>query len=119
MLKKQKSIKIIIAIIIIIMLIIGIFDNVYATYPETITGVSSDQSSVALDVAGIILGAIQVIGYFSAVIIVVWMGIKYITSAPEGRAEVKKQGIIFVTGAFMLFASSSIVGWLKDSIITN
>ena len=47
------------------------------------------------------------------------MGIKYITSAPEGRAEVKKQGIIFVTGAFMLFASSSIVGWLKDSIITN
>ena len=116
MLKKQKGIKIIITIITIIMLVIGIFENVYAKYPEKITGTSSDQSDVALEVAGIILGGIQVIGYFSAVIILVWMGIKYIISAPEGKAEVKKHGILFMAGAVMLFSASSIVGWIKSSI---
>lgn len=115
MIKNNRLLKIIIITFIIICMV-SISGIANADFPEKITGTSSSQSETAVNIAQIILGGFQVVGYFLAVIILVWMGIKYITSSPDGRAEIKKQSLTYFIGVVLLFSAGTIVGWLKDSV---
>ena len=61
-------------------------------------------------VANRILGIVQIICYAAAVILLIFLGIKYATSAPEGKAGIKNSAIIYVEGAVLIFAAGSILG---------
>ena len=63
--------------------------------------------------AGGLLGVLQIIGYAAAVIVLVWLGIKYIVAAPDGKAEIKKQAFAYILGAVLLFSAGTIVGIIK------
>ena len=115
MIKNNRLLKIIIITFIIICMV-SISGIANADFPEKITGTSSSQSETAVNIAQIILGGFQVVGYFLAVIILVWMGIKYLTSSPDGKAEIKKQALTYFIGAVLLFSAGTIVGWLKSSV---
>lgn len=58
-----------------------------------------------------ILGLIQVIGYVSAVVMAIIIGIKYITSlsSPEAKADIKNTLIPYAIGCLILTAGSIIV----------
>lgn len=58
---------------------------------------------------GSILGLIQVIGYVSAVVIAVVMGIKYIIASPEGKADLKKTMVPYAIGCLILTAGTVLV----------
>lgn len=60
---------------------------------------------------GQILGLIQVIGYVSAVVMAIIIGIKYVIamSTPEAKADVKKTLIPYAIGCLILTAGSIIV----------
>lgn len=62
-----------------------------------------------------ILGVVQVIAGFAAVILLIILAIKYMTSSPEGKADIKKTAIIYVVGAFVLFGATAILGVIKDN----
>lgn len=113
--RKNKIFKIIITIVIIIC-IICITRNTFAAFPERIVGTTSIQADATLNVAKIILGAFQTIGYILSTIILVWMGFKYITSAPDGKAEIKSHAVTYLIGIVFLFTAGSILGWIKASI---
>lgn len=66
--------------------------------------------------AGIILGVIQAVGMSIAVIILVWLGIKYIMASPDGKAEIKKQAFGYILGSVLLFGASWLVPLLKGVI---
>lgn len=66
--------------------------------------------------AGIILGVIQAVGMSIAVIILVWLGIKYIMASPDGKAEIKKQAFGYILGSILLFGASWLVPLLKGVI---
>ena len=58
--------------------------------------------------------------YFAAaVIMLIFVGIKFITASPEGKAEIKKTAIIYVVGAILLFAASGILAIIKNLAETN
>ena len=42
-------------------------------------------------IQALILGIVQAVGMSIAVIILVWLGVKYIMASPDGKAEIKKQ----------------------------
>lgn len=67
-------------------------------------------------ISGIILGVIQAVGMSIAVIILVWLGIKYIMASPDGKAEIKKQAFGYILGAVLLFGASWLVPLLKNVI---
>ena len=44
----------------------------------------------------------------------VFLGIKFVTASPEGKAEVKKSAVIYVVGAILLFAAGGILGIVQS-----
>ena len=82
----------------------GIFDG-------TNTG-SVDVSGgerIATDIIGMILGAVRIIAVSLSVIILTWLGIKYMSAAPSEKANIKGQLITFAIGAIVVVASTSIL----------
>ena len=56
-----------------------------------------------------IFGVVQYCCIAAAVIIVITSGVKYMASAPDQKAEIKKQAIALVIGAAIIFSISTIL----------
>lgn len=59
-----------------------------------------------------ILGAIQWVGYAFAVGMLIYIGIKYVMSAANEKADLKKGAINYVIGAIIIAGASTICGWI-------
>ena len=115
--KKQTAIKILAAMLTILMLAVCMSSTVLATdymNPDSIkpnddTGAASQFQNVA----GSILAIVQVIAVATAVIMLIVLAIKYISSAPNDKAEIKKNAIVYVVGAIILFGASGLLQLIK------
>ncbi len=76
----------------------------------TSTGITSTVSNV--------LGIVTYICYAAAVILLVMLGIKFMTASPDGKAEVKKSAVIYVVGAILVFAAGLVINLIKGSVST-
>ena len=92
---------------------------VFATFDDggwdiTIKGNNdSDPAKAASDITGTILGVVQVVGVAIAIIMLIVLAIKYISAAPNDKAEIKKHAVVYVVGAVVLFAASGIIGIIR------
>lgn len=75
---------------------------------------SSGAASSVNNIIGAVLTVAQVVGTGVAVIMLVVLAIKYIAAAPGDKAEIKKHAVVYVVGAVVLFAASSILGIVKN-----
>ena len=57
---------------------------------------------------------IQVTATGVAVIMLIVLAIKYISSAPSEKADIKKSAMIYVVGAIILFAGSGILAIIRS-----
>ena len=60
-----------------------------------------------------IAGMAAVLGVAVAVVILIWLAIKYITAAPSDKADIKKSAVAYVIGAVLLFAASGVLGLIR------
>ena len=67
---------------------------------------------------GGVIGIIQIVGTGIAVIGVIYLGIRYMVSSIEEKAEIKKKAIPYVIGAVIFFGATgilrliaSVAGW--------
>ena len=80
----------------------------------------SGNASVAVtNVMGSAINVISIVGAGVAIIMLIVVGLKYITESPEGKAEVKKTLPNYITGAVILFAASGILKLLQMFIDAN
>ena len=82
--------------------------------PSSIT--PSDPSGAAgkaQNIAGQILAVVQVIGVSVAIIMLLILAIKYLSAAPNDKAEIKKHAVVYVVGAVVLFGASGILGIIR------
>ena len=113
----KKSIRIISVIALIVMMLMVFASPVMA---DGISGQISDNvnydvinDTKAGNIAGTVLGAIKWIGVAIAIGMLMFLGIKYITSSPEGKADLKKQLGVYVLGFVLLVGATVIVGILE------
>ena len=59
-----------------------------------------------------VLGIIQTIGYIVAVVMVMWVGIKYLTAGASEKAKVKDTLVPILVGAILIVAATTITSWL-------
>ena len=59
-----------------------------------------------------VMGTVQTIGFIVAVIMVMWVGIKYLTAGAGEKAKVKDTMVPILVGAIMIVAATNIAGWL-------
>ncbi|MBR6033616.1 MAG: hypothetical protein IKP28_02605 [Clostridia bacterium] len=75
---------------------------------------SGNTATAAKNISGQIIGVVQVIGVAVAVIMLIVLAIKYISAAPNDKAEIKKHAVVYVVGAVVLFAASGILEIIKN-----
>lgn len=122
----NKFIKIITALFIIAMLSTMVV-SVFATPTDVLDKVQGDTNQ-AMSVGGLsstiknVIGVVQVICYSVAVIMLILIGVKFITESPEGKAEIKKAAIQYVIGAIIVFAAGTLLGIIANmstSVVTS
>lgn len=112
----KKSIKI---ISIILIAVIVLFTIANAT---CMAAVEIPQPAEDVNVGGIastvsvILAIITWAGAAIAVGMLMFIGIKYVTASPEGKAEIKKTAMYYVLGAILIFSASAILGIIRTNL---
>lgn len=112
---------IVIALLIFITIISACTFNVYAEYnfSQKIKTMDDqeDKSSAtnsAQNVVGAALQIARIVAVGIALIMLAVLGIKYMSSAPGEKAEIKKYAVVYIVGAVVLFAASGILGIIKN-----
>lgn len=74
---------------------------------------SSGAAAAVQSIAGSVLAVAQIVAISVAVIMLIILAIKYISAAPNDKAEIKKHAIVYVVGALVLFSASGILEVIK------
>ena len=121
---KKNVLKVIALLLIIFGAYFLMVQPIYAA-PDPLSGVEPDigtDASEKVRTAGNkIIGIVQVAGTAIAVVMLLWLGIKYIIAAPDEKANIKQSAFIYVIGAVFLFAAVNILGIINTfaNDITN
>ncbi len=115
MVKNNKLFKVLLIILVAISIVISFSGIVNAdvsidTFSGSIKANKPDgiEDTTITNPTQSILYVIQAVGIAAGVIIIAYMGVKYITSSPEGKAELKKQAYVYILGAAFLMLAPTI-----------
>lgn len=112
----KKSIKVLSIVLLVVVLLVTLGSSVMAvTVPEP-TDPSATSISQIEGPVKTILGIIQWGGIVAAVAVAMFIGIKYITASPEGKAEIKKTLGLYVAGVAILLSASAIVTFIMNAL---
>lgn len=120
------KIKNIFTILIIMMMFFSIFNVCYAE-GDDISSIIDNMSDLATDpgvdsdnklVKGVnvVYTIIRVAGTGIALLMVIMLGIKYMITSVEEKAEIKKQAVPIVVGSALIFATSNILGIIAKMV---
>lgn len=111
--KTMKNITRVITILFFVTMLLSAFSMVFGvSIPSAVT-----PGQGAGDINGIVgnvIWIIQTIAIAAAVIMLMFVGIKFVTASPEGKAEIKKTAVIYVVGAILLLAASGVLGIIQN-----
>ena len=104
-------------ILITFLMILTIFSNIVnaSSYTE-INGYGGRNSTIGDNVqsgANAIIGIVQVVGMAAAVIMLIVLAIKYVSSAPNDRADIKKSAVVYIIGAVLLLCATGVLQLIK------
>ena len=112
------SIKKISKIVTVLVIIATILSAVSMVFASDISIPSASNAAISAgglqNTVGNVIGIIQFICYAAAVILIVVLGIKFMTAAPDAKAEIKKSAIIYVVGAVLVFAAGVLLNLIKN-----
>lgn len=109
----KKTIKIISILAIILCVIMSVTPVFAEIDPSTLTAQSDTNSETAIStMAGKVMGLIRNIGIVAAVILLMVIGLKYLTGSVEEKADYKKSLIPYVVGVVVLFGASAIAQFI-------
>ncbi len=111
----KKSIKVISIVLLAVVLLATVASTISAAAVTVPT--PSDVNTTGLDnTVSSILGIIRWAGIVIAVIIAMFLGIKYITASPDGKAEIKKTLALYVGGIALLLSASVVVTIIQNAL---
>lgn len=118
--KKETAIKILVAMLTIFMLATCMQSTVFATdylNPDNVVAQQSEVADKTQSIGNQVLGIVQVVAIAVAVIMLVVLAIKYLTSSPNEKADVKKSMWTYLIGAIVLFGASGILQIIKNFVV--
>lgn len=109
-----KRICKIISIALIIVTIFSAFSMVFASPSIPTASAPAQGGDKVSNVANMVVYVIQIVAFTAGVVMLMFLGIKFVTASPEGKAEVKKSAVIYIVGAILLFASSGVLSIVQS-----
>lgn len=112
--KISKRMAQVITAITVILGILLASSMVFASNYPTIAPVTTGADSSVNKIGGMVLTIAQIVGVAVAIIMLIVLAIKYISAAPNDKAEIKKHAVVYIVGAIVLFAASGLLGIIKN-----
>ena len=113
---KTKTIMKILTIVMVVAMIATMTSSVFAmSIPSASGSIPAGMSGAA----GQVITIVQFVCYAAAVVMLMVLGVKFISASPDGKAEIKKSAVIYVVGALLVFFAGLILGWIKDIQFTS
>lgn len=115
----MKALKKLLIIFVIALLCCAcVVTAVNATSWDSVTQFDGN-SNTSLDtstrnIVGAIISVVRIVGTGIALIMIVFVAMKYMSSAPGDRAEIKKHAVIYVVGAVVLFGGAQLIGIIQN-----
>lgn len=110
--------KLAIILLVVLMGVAMIANSVYATDWKSTKQFDSANNdsldSATRNIVGAIVSVIRIVGTGIAIIMLVAVAIKYMSSAPGDRAEIKKHAVIYVVGAIVLFGGAQLIEIIQN-----
>lgn len=120
----KKLVKILSVIVLFVCAIFLVNNIVWAAsgsglvsqFDGTSTGTvdTTETESLLTSVIGPVLSAVRIIATGIAVIMITFLGIKYMSAAPSEKANIKNQLITFTIGAIVVVGTTTLLGIIKD-----
>ena len=113
--KKSKKIMLRVIPIVVLMLVVIVTSNVFAAASSLISpnlGSSSTNIKTVNDTANKIWGTVTLILQIAAVAAVVFAGVRYMFASADTKADIKKQMIILVIGAVLVFGATTVINFI-------
>ena len=108
---KKNILKI--AFCLIVILSISLISTVSATSIiediDNNKGTNTSAGNTVKETGNIIIGTIKVVGTGIAILMLLYIAIKYMIAAPSEKAEFKKTAVVYAVGAVVLFAAPRLV----------
>ena len=112
----SKKIMKIVTTLLMIASVLSVFTRVSANdIPSIPSAQAIGNTTSVTGTVGRVIWVVQAICYGAAVVLLILLGIKFMTASPEGKAEIKKSAVIYVVGAILVFFASVILQIIKDS----
>lgn len=112
----KKSIKIISIILIAVIVLFTIANATCMAAVEIPQPAEDAPVGGIASTVSVILAIITWAGAAIAVGMLMFIGIKYVTASPEGKAEIKKTATYYVLGAILIFSASAILGIIRTNL---
>lgn len=119
----KKYLKITLAFLVLIIALNGIVANLAnADYRSEMStafsnvdkDVSNDANEKVKSVVGVVITIARIVGVAVAITMLLVVAMKYMTAAPGEKADIKKSAVVYVVGAFILFAVTGILGLINQ-----
>lgn len=110
----DRKVKIIFTMIICLMLIL-MSTIVNAAEISDFEPKDTEASTKIASGTGVVITVVQTIGIGIAIVMLIALAIKYISAAPNDKADIKKSAIVYIIGAILLFAASGILQIFKTA----
>lgn len=68
----------------------------------------------AKSIVGAIISVVRIVAVGVAIIMLAFVAMKYMSSAPGDRADIKKHAIVYVVGAIVLFGGSGLLTIIQN-----
>ena len=119
---KKTLVKVLtIVLTIVVMLTIAVLPSfaITAKIGQVSTGAQSaiegSETNKLAEVGGKIVGILQVLGMVIAIVVLLILGIKYMTGSAEEKAEYKKTMVPYAVGAVIVFVATTLVNVIYNA----
>lgn len=124
----RRNLSQILIMVVMISFIFGMLSLSFASEPESVFDFKQYDNTeqrngnadlIAQKTMGTAITVIRIIATGVAVVMLSYMGIKYMMAAPSEKAEFKKSAFIYILGAILIFAAGNILGIIVNMTTSN
>lgn len=113
---KRKTILKILNILILLIIILFMMSNISKAGLTDIVNPTEKASKEFEKPMNVIIGLAQVIATGLGAIMLVALGIKYVSAAPGDKAEIKKHAVVYIVGACIAFSAVALMEIFQEFV---
>lgn len=110
----MKTMKKIASVLLTVSILITLGTSVFATTAGGVTITEPGGNNAFSTMGNKVLGYVQWFGYVIAVGMLLFIGIKYMMSSANEKADLKKGSINYVIGAVLVATAATVVGFFQS-----